>query len=152
VKLRARRAEEPEINLISLIDIVLMLVIFLMFSSQFVDEGRLRIKLPEASQKPAARDSTSAITLVVTQGGTYRLNDRELVNSSAETLRAGILKIAAGDRALPVTVRADGRATHQSVVTAMDVLARLGFQEIDIATVREGNAAPAPEAAGAGRR
>jgi biopolymer transport protein ExbD len=44
---------------------------------------------------------------------------------------------------MPVTIRADARATHQSVVTAMDVLGRLGFRAISIATVNEGRALPA---------
>ncbi len=64
--------------------------------------------------------------VVVAQGGGYRVNERELVNASAETLRAAIVKVAGADRDRPVTVRADGRATHQSVVTAMDVLGAAG--------------------------
>jgi biopolymer transport protein ExbD len=135
MKLKPRRTEEPEINLISLIDVVLMIVIFFMLSSTFVDENRLRIRLPEASASPLSRGEGEPLVVAVTQGGGYRINDRELINSSAETLRAAILKVAPTDRAQPVTVRADGRATHQSVVTAMDVLGRLGFREINIATV-----------------
>jgi biopolymer transport protein ExbD len=73
----------------------------------------------------------------VTQSGSYRVNDRELINSSTDTLRAAILEVAGADRNKPVTVRADGRATHQSVITAMDVLGKLGFVRINIATVEE---------------
>jgi biopolymer transport protein ExbD len=135
MKLNPRRNEEPEVNLISLIDVVLMIVIFFMLSSTFIDENRLRIRLPEASASPLARGEGEPLVVAVTQGGGYRVNERELVNASAETLRAAILKVAAGDREQRVTVRADGRATHQSVVTAMDVLGRLGFREINIATV-----------------
>ena len=148
MNLRPRRGvEEPEINLISLIDVVLMMVIFFMVSSTFVEENRLRIRLPEASAAPLARGEREPIVVTVTPGGGYRVNDRELVNASAETLRAAILRLASAERAEPVTVRADGRATHQSVVTAMDVIGRLGFREINIATVTSpaaaGAAAPA---------
>ncbi len=73
----------------------------------------------------------------VTQSGSYRVNDRELINSSTDTLRAAILEVAGADRNKPVTVRADGRATHQSVISAMDVLGKLGFVRINIATVEE---------------
>jgi biopolymer transport protein ExbD len=135
VNLKPRRAEEPEINLISLIDVVLMMVIFFMVSSSFIDENRLRIRLPEAGAAPLARSEKERLTVTVTQGGGYRVNDRELVNASAETLRAALLKLASPERAEAVTVRADGRASHQSVVTAMDVIGRLGFREINIATV-----------------
>lgn len=129
--------EDPEINLIPLIDIALLLVIFFMLSSTFMTEGRLKIELPQASLAPAARQKTDPLVVSVTQAGSYRVNDRELVNSSTDTLRAAIVEIAGADRNQPVTVRADARATHQSVVTAMDVLGKLGFVKINIATVEE---------------
>jgi biopolymer transport protein ExbD len=75
--------------------------------------------------------------LVVTANGEYRVNDRDLVNTRAETLREAIRKTVGEDRDLPVVLRADGRASHQSVVTAMDVLGRMGFDRISIATVNE---------------
>ena len=74
---------------------------------------------------------------VVTANGEYRVNDRDLVNTRAETLREAIRKTVGEDRDLPVVLRADGRASHQSVVTAMDVLGRMGFDRISIATVNE---------------
>ena len=142
MKLGGRRLEDPEINLISLIDILLVLVIFFMLSATFVDEGRLRIHLPQASQLPEASEGAEHIVVVVTQSGGYRVNDRDLINSSRETLQAAVLKVAGEGRNARITLRADGRATHQSVVTAMDVLGRLGFGEISIATVDPQAAAP----------
>lgn len=129
--------DDPEINLISLIDIALLLVIFFMLSSTFMQEGRLKIELPQASLAPTGRQKSDPLVVTVTQSGSYRVNDLELINNSPDTLRAAILKVAAADRSRPVTVRADGRATHQSVVTAMDVLGKLGFVRINIATVEE---------------
>ena len=58
MNLKPRRAEEPEINLVSLIDVVLMLVVFFMLSSQFIDEGRVRIHLPQATGAPGAKQQT----------------------------------------------------------------------------------------------
>jgi len=135
VRLRTRRVEDPEINLISLIDILLVLVMFFMLSATFVEEGRLRVHLPQARVTPEAQRGPENIVVIVTQGGGYRVNDRDLVNSGRDTLRAAVLKIAGDKRDVRITLRADGRATHQSVITAMDVLGRLGFGEIDIATV-----------------
>ncbi|HKZ73658.1 MAG TPA: biopolymer transporter ExbD [Steroidobacteraceae bacterium] len=137
MNLKPRQREEPEINLVSLIDVVLMLVVFFMLSSTFLNEGRVRIRLPEASSTPVERPEVDSLVVTVTQAGGYRLNERELVNSSADTLRAALVKEAGTDRSARVTLRADARATHQSVVTAMDVLARLGFAEVQIATVQE---------------
>lgn len=137
MRLSPRRHEDPEINVVSLIDVVLLLVVFFMLSSRFTDEGRLRVLLPQASAVPTHRVIHDALVVTVTQQGTYRVNNHELINSSPETLRSALLREAGTQRNMPVTLRADGRATHQSVVTAMDVLGRLGFVEIRIATVKE---------------
>ena len=141
MKLQTRKPkEDPEINLISLIDIALLLVIFFMLSSTFMQEGRLKIELPQASLVPTGRQKSDPLVVTVTQSGVYRVNDRELLNNSPDTLRSAILEVAGADRNKPVTVRADGRATHQSVVSAMDVLGKLGFVKINIATVEESKA------------
>ncbi len=138
MKLQTRKAkEDPEINLISLIDIALLLVIFFMLSSTFMQEGRLKIELPQTSLAPTGRQKADPVVVTVSQSGAYRVNDRELVNNSPDTLRAAILEVAGPDRERPVTVRADARSTHQSVVSAMDVLGKLGFVRINIATVEE---------------
>jgi biopolymer transport protein ExbD len=102
-----------------------------------MQEGRLKIELPQASLAPATRQKSDPLVVTVTQAGTYRVNDRELINNSPDTLRAAVAEIAGADRNKPVTVRADARSTHQSVVTAMDVLGKLGFVKINIATVDE---------------
>lgn len=134
---KPRRHEEPEINLVSLIDVVLMLVIFFMLSSSFIGEGRLRVRLPQASSTPVSPDVTEPLIVTVTEQGGYRVNERELLNASRDTLRAALLKVAGADRSGRVTLRADARATHQAVITAMDVLGRMGFAEINVATVDE---------------
>ncbi|MGC4027672.1 MAG: biopolymer transporter ExbD [Steroidobacteraceae bacterium] len=136
MNLRPRRQrEDPEINLISLIDVVLMLVIFFMLSSTFDDQGHMRVQLPTAGATRAPADSAARIVITVTQEGSYRVNDRDLVNSSRETLRAAVAEVAGDKRDARVLLRADGRATHQAVVTAMDVLGRMGFAQLDVATV-----------------
>lgn len=144
MKLKPRQREEPEINLVSLIDVVLMIVIFFMVSSSFIEEGRVRIRLPQANAVPVAKSQAEPLVIAVTQQGSYRLNDKELINSSAETLRAALVKETGTNRSLRVTIRADARATHQAVITAMDVLGRLGFAEINVATVKEDAAEAQP--------
>lgn len=143
MNLKPRRSEDPEINLVSLIDVFLMLVIFFMLSSTFISEGRLRVRLPQASSVPVQRQPDEALSVTVTASGSYLVDDRELVNSSADTLRAAILKVAGDARDRPVSIRADGRATHQSVVTAMDVLGKLGFAQLDVITTHS-DRNPAP--------
>lgn len=140
MNLKPRRHEEPEINVVSLIDVVLLLVVFFMLSSRFTEEGRLRVHLPQASAVPTERVGSEPLVVTVTQQGSYRVNERELINSSGDTLRAALLKEAGTDRTRRITIRADARATHQAVITAMDVLGRLGFGEVNIATIRDGSA------------
>ncbi len=114
-----------------------MLVIFFMVSSTFIDEGRVHVQLPAASERPRDNNAAEPIVVTVTQQGSYRVNERELVNASRETLRAAVAKVAGEARNARVVLRADGRATHQSVVTAMDVLGKMGFSALDIATVQQ---------------
>jgi biopolymer transport protein ExbD len=137
MNLKPRKHDEVDITLISFIDVVLVLVVFFMLSSQFIDEGRVKVRLPTAAGAPQAPQKQEPIIVAVTQSGSYSVNDKELINSSPETLRAALIKVAGQDRTARITLRADGRATHQSVITALDVLGRLGFSEINIATVKE---------------
>jgi biopolymer transport protein ExbD len=131
-----RRGVEPEINVTSLIDVVLLLVMFFMISTSFVQDGRLKVRLPESSAVPETR-APDPVTIAIGADGSYLVNERALVNRSADTLRSALIKIAPNATGQPITIRADARATHQSVVTAMDVAGRLGFSQVNIATVNQ---------------
>jgi biopolymer transport protein ExbD len=137
VNFQPRRAEEPDVNMTSLIDVVLLLLIFFMLSTRFIDESRLQLRLPEAGVEPA-QVQRDAVEIEVTAQGGFRVNGRALINNSPETLAAAIGKATANNRAVPLTIRADARATHQSVVTAMDVAGQAGYRQINIATVHDG--------------
>jgi biopolymer transport protein ExbD len=124
VNLRPRHREDPEINLISLIDVLLVLLIFFMISTTFNQEGRVKVQLPQSSDVPIPRGSREPLVITVTAEGTYRVNERTLINASPDTLRTALLKESPNDRG-PITIRADARTTHQAVVTAMDVAGKL---------------------------
>ncbi len=138
MNLRPRRREDPEINLISLIDVLLVLLIFFMVSTTFQQEGRVKVQLPQASRIPVPRGTHEPLVVAITAEGRYRVNEHALPDGDPETLRAALLTQAGANRG-PLTIRADGRATHQAVVTAMDVAGKLGFTQLNIATVHEGN-------------
>ena len=135
MNLQSRPREEPEVNLTSLIDVVLLLLVFFMVSTSFVREAEISLRLPEATGEPSFAEETENLAISVTANGTYLVNDRPLVNSESKTLRAAIIKLIGEKRDMPVVIRADAQSTHQAVVTAMDVVGRLGFVNIDIATV-----------------
>ena len=136
MKLRVKRQDEVELNLISLVDVVLLLVIFFMLSTTFVQDARLRVELPRAESATAER-AAQPIVITISAQGSYRVNGRALVNNERATLSVALRQVAGGARREPVTIRADARATHQSVVTAMDVAARQGFTQVNIATVSQ---------------
>ena len=140
MNLQAHPKEEPEVNVTSLIDVVLLLLIFFMVTTSFVRETEIRLLLPEA--KAEARIATQEnLEITVTADGNYLVDGREIVNRRPDTLRRALLKIAGENREQQIVIRADARVPHQSVVTAMDVAGRLGFVRINIATVEHGTAA-----------
>lgn len=137
MRLQPRQDEEPEISLTSLIDVVLLLLVFFMVSTTFDRESELRIQLPQADVSEAATPPVDALEITVTAQGGFLINGAPLVNARPRTLRQAIIKTVGDNRDLPVTLRADANAKHQYVVTAMDVAGRLGFVNINIATTNE---------------
>ncbi|MBT8423292.1 MAG: biopolymer transporter ExbD [Gammaproteobacteria bacterium] len=136
MNLSSRSREEPEINLTSLIDVVLLLLVFFMITTSFVRESKIGIRLPEASTTAPAAVDAQPMVVAVTAQGTYLVNGRLLIDARAETLEDAIRKLEGEERDPRITISADAEATHQAVVTAMDVAGRLGYSEINIATVR----------------
>ncbi|HVS24257.1 MAG TPA: biopolymer transporter ExbD [Gammaproteobacteria bacterium] len=135
MRLQSRSRDEPEINVISLVDVLLVLVLFFMVSTSFLRETQISLHLPEATTDKNAEAPSEALQIMVTQNGSYLVNGRELVNNERRTLRAAIERLIGTKRDMPVFIRADAAATHQAVITALDVAGQLGFVKINIATV-----------------
>lgn len=137
MRLRKPRRDEPEVNLLPLIDVVFLLLIFFMISTTFQREAQLRVDLPQASQEPS-EVKPQTLELTINANGDYFLDQRQVLNNEAGTLKRALqqwLRAQALETA-PVIVRADGRVSHQAVVTAMDVLGQLGLARISLATVQ----------------
>ena len=141
MKLIVRSRPQPEVNLTSLIDVVFLLLIFFMVSTSFVKESQISIRLPESDTAPVAEQPPERIDIMITETGIFLINGRELINNRPETIRNGLTRVSGGDTTLPLTISADANAPHQFVVTAMDVAGRMGFEQLNIATVN----APGPE-------
>ena len=137
MKLSLRPRTQPEVNLTSLIDVVLLLLIFFMVSTSFVKQSQISIRLPEADSAAVIEEPPQQIDIMITESGIYLINGRALINNRPETIRNALRKVAGGDNTLPLTISADANAKHQHVVTAMDVAGRLGFTQISIATVND---------------
>ena len=137
MKLSLRPRTQPEVNLTSLIDVVLLLLIFFMVSTSFVKQSQITISLPQADSAEVVEEVPDQIDIMITETGSFLVNGRELINSRVETIRNALQKVSGGNNNLPLTISADANAKHQDVVTAMDVAGRLGFTRISIATLND---------------
>ncbi|MDF3932018.1 ExbD/TolR family protein [Pseudomonas citronellolis] len=124
------------INLASLIDVIFVLLLFFVVTTTFSRPTQLKVELPEAvSGTPPEATDVKPLELDIDAAGHYALNGQTLVNSDLATLMAAMQKESAGDSNLPLVITADGKATHQAVVTAMDAAGKLGFSHLRITTV-----------------
>lgn len=136
MKLRERaRWEDPELNLISLVDVVLMLLVFFIMTTHFVENTSLAVELPNAGAPPSY-SKLDGIEVTVDAEGHYYVNQKALSDTTPATLREALLAVAGERRDQPVILRADARSTHQSVVTVMDVAGALGFAQLQILTTQ----------------
>jgi len=133
MKLRSQRIEDPDVNLTPLIDVVFLLLIFFMVSTTFDKESELSIELPNA-QGEVLQKQTLQVEVSIDAKGNYAINSERIINSQIDTLKAAIIKIAGDKRDIPMIISADGQATHQSVVIAMDAARQLGFTKLTFAT------------------
>jgi biopolymer transport protein ExbD len=137
MKLNLRPKAEPEVNMTSLIDVVLLLLVFFMVSTSFVKQSQISIRLPEADSSAIVEEVAEQLDIMITEQGTFLVNGRELINNRPETIRNALQKLSAGNTRMPLTISADGNTPHQYVVTAMDVAGKLGFAKINIATMND---------------
>jgi len=133
MRIAARERDDFEINVIPLIDVMLTLLMFFVVTATFEARALMKVVLPQASaQATNARDE--ALTVLIDKDGHFFVGPNEVLNPGIDTLKAAIASAAGEDRNRQVTVRADGRTPHQSVITAMDALGQLGFSRLTIAT------------------
>ncbi|MCW8975352.1 MAG: biopolymer transporter ExbD, partial [Sedimenticola sp.] len=127
MNLRPHRKESPELNLTPLIDVVFLLLIFFMVSTTFDKESRIKVELPTAATQDEQVEDEKVLQITVDANGRFYVDEREVVNTDAETLKRAIEKAAGVRRDLPVIIKADARADFQSVFKVMDVTSQLGF-------------------------
>ncbi|MEP6938283.1 MAG: biopolymer transporter ExbD [Rudaea sp.] len=143
MRLARARNDDFEINVISLIDVLLTLLMFFVLTTTFVQHSAMKVALPEASETTteAQRD---ALIVLIDSNSHFFVDNNEVLNPALDTLKEAITRVAGADRNRPVILRADGMTPHQAVVTAMDALSQLGFVHLSIATTRTKDAAGTP--------
>jgi biopolymer transport protein ExbD len=141
VKFRRKQRENIDINLASLIDVVFILLLFFVVTTTFTRETQLRVDLPEAVSGSPAEDEAKRLDIAISADGVFTVNNQLLPRNDLASLIEALQKEAAGDTNLPLSISADGKAQHKSVITAMDAAGKLGFSHLRMTTVE---AAPAP--------
>ena len=130
---RGRGHDEPEINLITLIDVLLVIIIFLMLTTTYAKFSGLEINLPTADSSKQA-EQPNEVNVAVTAAGQVLVNKAPLVATDVKSISEA-LRRAAGDAKDPVIViNADAKATHQSVVDIMQASQTAGYPHISFAT------------------
>ena len=141
MKFRSRRVEEPEINLIPFIDVLLVVLIFLMLSTTYSRYAELQINLPTADAE-RLKERPGEILVTVSAEGRYAVNRTPLDGRSIELLSAALQQAAgAAASTAVVVVSADALTPHQSVINVLDAARRAGLPRLTFATQLPGDAA-----------
>ena len=130
---RGRMREDPEINLIPMIDVLLVILIFLMITTTYSKFAGLEINLPTADTQAAAEQSNE-VNVVVTAGGEVLVNRGPVGGRDVAAIVAALKRASTGAKDPVVIINADAKATHQSVVDVMQAAQQAGLSHISFAT------------------
>lgn len=130
---RGRTHEEPEINFIPLIDVLLVIIIFLVVSATFSRINELQINLPTADATPQ-QDKPLVINVGIDASGKTIINDNPLADPSVETITLALRKAAGSGKEPTIIISADAKTAHQSVINVMEAARQAGLTHITFAT------------------
>jgi biopolymer transport protein ExbD len=131
---RGRSREEPEINLIPMIDVLLVILIFMMVTTSYAKFSELKINLPQAGGDAAATAQAKPINVAVDASEHYAIDNQGLSFTGVEALAAS-LKKAAGEQTDPtIVINADAKTPHQAVINIMEAARQAGYGRITFTT------------------
>ncbi len=129
---RGRNREEPEINLIPMIDVLLVILIFLMITTTYSKFSGLEINLPTADVS-APQDQPNEINVTITAAGDVAVNKTAVASHEVVAISAALTQAAAGAKEPVVIINADAKATHQSVIDVMEAAQQSGLTHVSFA-------------------
>ena len=130
---RPKANEEPEINLIPFIDVLLVILIFLMLSTTYSKFTEMQLTLPVADTD-AQRDYPKEVIVAIGADGAYSVNRIPVAGRGLDSLATALSEGAKAGKESVVIISADASARHQSVVTVMEAARRIGLSQITFAT------------------
>ena len=130
---RPRAKDEPEINLIPFIDVLLVILIFLMLSTTYSKFTEMQLTLPTADVEQL-RDRPKEIIVTVGADGRYAVNKHALEGKSVDLVASALNDAAKAGKDSVIIISADASSPHQAVVTVMEAARRVGLSQITFAT------------------
>ena len=127
-----RRQEEPEINLIPMIDILLVIIILLMLTTTYSRIAGLEVNLPTTDAE-ATDSQVNEVNVAVSASGEVLVN-KQPTGAGVEAVAAALVAAAAGNEKAVVVINADAKASHQSVIDVMQAAQQAGLSNISFAT------------------
>lgn len=128
---RRQPGDEPEINLVPLIDVLLVILIFLAATTSFTRFNQLKVALPEASADAA---DTDTLDMAISQEGLYALNGQLLSDTTSQEIAQALQAAAKRHNASVLVINADAQTTHESVVRVMEAARLAGISRVNFAT------------------
>ena len=130
---RGSQRDEPEMNLVPMIDVLLVIVIFLVVTTTYSRYSELQINLPSA-QANQAQEKPNQINVAITANGRYVVERVPLGSGDPATISVELKRAARGNPDPMIVINADGNATHQSVINVMEAARLAGFGRITFTT------------------
>ncbi|MBP3981496.1 MAG: biopolymer transporter ExbD [Gammaproteobacteria bacterium] len=130
---RPRAKDEPEINLIPFIDVLLVILIFMMLTTTYSKFTELQLTLPVADAEQQ-RDHPKEVIVAVAADGRYAINKTAVDGKSVDAVARALGQAANAGQGSVVIISADATAPHQSVITVMEAARRVGLNQITFAT------------------
>ncbi|AGU50005.1 putative biopolymer transport protein ExbD/TolR [Variovorax paradoxus B4] len=124
--------DEPEINLIPFIDVLLVILIFLMLSTTYSKFTEMQLRLPTADVD-SQRDYPKEVIVAVSADGRYSINKKPVADRNVDTVAAALGAAATGGKDSVVIISADASSPHQAVITVMEAARRVGLVQITFA-------------------
>jgi biopolymer transport protein ExbD len=134
---RSANREDPEMNMVPMIDVMMVIIIFLMLTTTYSKFAELQINLPTADAEKQ-QERSNEIVVAVTAQGQYQINRRALSFTSMAVLVEEMRRAGEGMKQPVVLINADNNATHQAVVRLMDAARQAGYGQVAFAVEQGG--------------
>jgi biopolymer transport protein ExbD len=129
MKFSRPRSDEPEINLIPFIDVLLVVLIFLMLSTTYGRLTQIDLKLPTADAEQQ-QEKPNEIRVTISSDGHYVVQNKALEGSGIQDIVDALVAVAKQTANPLVVISADARASHQSVIQVLEAAQTAGLQQV----------------------